>query len=221
MALTLLSFLALLVFTYLVRLDPQLKVLIVLFGLSLFPTAALMEWPFKGVERRNVVGIIEIVRAVPYLAVVVFWVKTPVHVLRVPVFFLFSTVLAAALGLALFLRDYGSLQPQVEFDFWKRAMRESLPLGFGFLLLQIYYLTDTVVLGFLRGDAFVGWYSAAYRIVSFILVAGGGFFFCYFSLLPPPLPTCPPKNPQNKKHPPTPKHNHTNHPHTPTLHYTL
>ncbi len=183
MALTLLSFLALLVFTYLVRLDPQLKVLIVLFGLSLFPTAALMDWPFKGVERMNVVGIIEIVRAVPYLALVVFWVKTPVHVLRVPVFFLFSTVLAAALGLALFLRDYGSLQPQVEFDFWKRAMRESLPLGFGFLLLQIYYLTDTVVLGFLRGDAFVGWYSAAYRIVSFILVAGGLFFESTFPVI--------------------------------------
>ncbi len=183
MALTLLSFAALLVFTYLVRLDTQLKTLIVLFGLSLFPTAGLMDWPFKGVERMNVVGIIEIVRAVPYLALVVFWVKTPAHVLRVPVFFLLSTVLAAVLGLALFFRDYGSLQPQVEFDFWKRAMRESLPLGFGFLLLQVYYLTDTVVLGFLRGDTFVGWYSAAYRIVSFILVAGGLFFESTFPVI--------------------------------------
>ena len=45
MALTLLSFAALLVFTYLVRLDTQLKTLVVLFGLSLFPTAGLMDWP--------------------------------------------------------------------------------------------------------------------------------------------------------------------------------
>jgi O-antigen/teichoic acid export membrane protein len=183
MALTLAAFLFLLVFAYLVPLEPQLKILIVLFGLSLFPTAALMDWPFKGVERMNVVGVIEIVRAVPYLALVLFWVKTPSHVLRVPVFFLLSTILAAVLGLALFRRDYGSLQPQVEFDFWKRAMRESLPLGFGFLLLQVYYLTDTVVLGFLRGDAFVGWYSAAYRMVSFILVAGGLFFESTFPVV--------------------------------------
>jgi O-antigen/teichoic acid export membrane protein len=183
MALTLLSFGGLLIFTYLVRLDPQLKALIVLFGLSLFPTAALMDWPFKGVERMNIVGIIEIVRAVPYLALVLYWVKTPAHVLRVPIFFLVSTMLAAVLGLVLFLRDYGALQPQVGFDFWKRAMRESLPLGFGFLLLQVYYLTDTVVLGFLRGDTFVGWYSAAYRIVSFILVAGGLFFESTFPVI--------------------------------------
>jgi O-antigen/teichoic acid export membrane protein len=183
LALTLASFLLLLVFTYLVHLEPQLKVLIVLFGLSLFPTAALMDWAFKGVERMNVVGIIEIVRAVPYLALVLFLVKQPSHVLRVPIFFLLSTTLAAVLGLLLFWRDYGFLRPQVVRAFWKMAIQESLPLGFGFLLLQAYYLTDTVVLGFLRGDVFVGWYSAAYRIAAFILVLGGLFFETTFPVI--------------------------------------
>lgn len=183
MTLTLASFVLVSVFAYLVPLGPQVRILIVLFAVSLFPTAALMDWPFKGVERMNLVGIIEVVRAIPYLALVAFWVRTPSHVWRVPIFFLLSTILAATLGLALFRRDYGFLQPQIELDFWKRAMREALPLGFGFLLLQVYYLTDSVVLGFLRGDAFVGWYSAAYRIVSFILVAGGLFFESTFPVI--------------------------------------
>jgi len=183
LALTLASFFLLLVFTYLVHLEPQLKILIVLFGLSLFPTAALMDWAFKGVERMNVVGVIEIVRAAPYLALVLFLVKQPSHVLRVPIFFLLSSMLAAVLGLLLFCRDYGSLRPQVELAFWKMAIQESLPLGFGFLLLQAYYLTDTVVLGFVRGDVFVGWYSAAYRIAAFALVLGGLFFETTFPVI--------------------------------------
>ena len=183
MALTLASFLLLLVFIYLVTLDRQLKILIVLFGFSLFPTAALMDWAFKGVERMNVVGVIEIVRAVPYLALILFWVKQPSHVLRIPTFFFLSTTLAALLGLAVFRRDYGSLRPQVDLAFWKRAMRESLPLGFAFMLLQVYYLTDTVVLGFLRGDVYVGWYSAAYKSVAFVLVLGGLFFETTFPVL--------------------------------------
>jgi O-antigen/teichoic acid export membrane protein len=183
MAFTSASFLFLLVFTYLVHLELQLKILIVLFGLSLFPTAALMDWAFKGVERMNVVGIIEIVRAVPYLVLVLFLVKQPSHVVRVPIFFLFSSMLAAVLGLFLFWRDYGSLRPQMEVAFWKRAIQESLPLGLGFLLLQIYYLTDTVVLGFLRGDVFVGWYSAAYRVAAFVLVLGGLFFETTFPVI--------------------------------------
>lgn len=182
-ALTLASFLLLLLFTYLVHLEMQLKILIILFGLSLFPTAALMDWPFKGVERMNVVGVIEILRAVPYLGLVLIWVKTPSQVLRIPIFFLLSAVLAAVLGLALFRRDYGSFVPQVKLGFWKRAMQEALPLGFGFMLLQVYYLTDTVVLGFLRGDAYVGWYSAAYRMISFILVLGGLFFETTFPVI--------------------------------------
>jgi len=183
MALTLASFLLLLVFTYLVALDRQLKILIVLFGFSLFPTAALMDWAFKGVERMNVVGVIEIVRAIPYLALILFCVKQPAHVLRIPIFFFFATVLAALLGLALFRRDYGFLRPQIELAFWKRAMRESLPLGFAFMLLQVYYLTDTVVLGFLRGAVYVGWYSAAYKSVAFVLVMGGLFFETTFPVI--------------------------------------
>jgi O-antigen/teichoic acid export membrane protein len=183
MALTLASFLLVLVFTYLVPLDAQLKLLILLFGLSLFPTAALMDWAFKGVERMNVVGVIEIVRAVPYLLLILIWVKTPSHVVRIPIFYFLSAVLAAFLGLALFWRDYGSLRPQVELGFWKRAMRESLPLGFAFILLQVYYLTDTVTLGFLRGDVYVGWYSAAYKSVAFVLVMGGLFFETTFPVI--------------------------------------
>jgi O-antigen/teichoic acid export membrane protein len=183
MVLALASFLLLLAFTFLVTLDAQLKILIVLFGFSLFPTAALMDWAFKGVERMNVVGVIEMVRAVPYLALILFCVKAPSQVLRIPIIFFLSTLLAALLGLACFWRDHGSLRPQVDLAFWKSAMRESLPLGFAFILLQVYYLTDTLVLGFLRGDVFVGWYSAAYKSVAFVLVIGGLFFETTFPVI--------------------------------------
>jgi O-antigen/teichoic acid export membrane protein len=176
MALTSGSFLLLLSFVYLVRLEPQAKQLIILFALSLFPTALLMDWPFKGVERMNVVGLIEIVRAVPYLALVLLFVNAPSQVLRVPVFFLVSTGLAAVLGLGLFWRDYGIFRLHVRVDSWIDALRQSLPLGLGFMMLQAFYLTDMVVLGFLATDASVGLYSAAYRIVSFVLVLGGLFF---------------------------------------------
>lgn len=183
MILTLGAFLLLVFFVYLVRLEAQLKTLIVLFGLSLFPTAALMDWPFKGVERMNIAGMIEVLRTVPYVALVVFFVKTPSEVLRIPIFFLFSTVLAAVWGLVLMRRDYGSFRPRIDLMFWKRAMREALPLGVGFMLLQVYYLTDTVAMGFLRGDSFVGWYSAAYKSVSFLLVLGGLFFETTFPVI--------------------------------------
>jgi O-antigen/teichoic acid export membrane protein len=183
MALTLGAFILSLAFAYVVPLDARLKVLIVFFAFSLFPTAALMDWAFKGVERMNVVGIIEILRAVPYLVLVLIWVRTPSDVSRIPIFYFLSALLAALLGLALFWRDYGSLRPRIDLVFWKGALQQSLPLGFAFMLLQVYYLTDTVMLGFLRGDTLVGWYSAAYKSVAFVLVLGGLFFETTFPVI--------------------------------------
>ncbi|MGA7575301.1 MAG: flippase [Terriglobales bacterium] len=183
LALTLVSFVLLVLLIRFTTLDGQLKILILLFGLSLFPTAALLDWAFKGMERMNVVGLIELVRSVPYLVLVLFWVKQPSQVLRIPVFFFFSTVLAAGLGWDVFRRDYGWPVPRVRLVFWKRAMRESLPLGFAFMLLQVYYLTDIVVLGFLRGAVSVGYYSAAYKSVAFVLMLGGLFFETTFPVI--------------------------------------
>jgi len=182
-ALTFASFLVLVFFAVLLPQTRETKALVVLFGLSLFPTAALLDWAFKGVERMQVVGIIEIVRAVPYLLLILFWVKGPSQLLRIPLFFLFSTIVAAGLSLLVFWRDYGSVPLRLNVGFWKEAMRESLPLGLGFMLLQAYYLTDTVLLGVLRDPASVGWYSAAYRMIAFVLVIGGLFFETTFPII--------------------------------------
>ena len=183
MVLTLVAFLALVGFAYLAPFEPALRALILIFGLSLFPTAALLDWAFKGVERMNIVGIIEIIRAIPHLVLIVIWVRSPAQVFRIPIFYFLSTLLAVVLGLFLFCRDYGSLQSRIDVRSWKRAMKESLPLGMAFILLQVYYLTDTIMLGFLRGSVFVGWYSAAYKSVAFVLVVGGLFFETTFPVV--------------------------------------
>jgi O-antigen/teichoic acid export membrane protein len=51
------------------------------------------------------------------------------------------------------------------------------------MLLQVYYLTDTIALGLLRGAASVGLYSAAYKTAAFILAVGGLFFETIFPVI--------------------------------------
>jgi O-antigen/teichoic acid export membrane protein len=130
-----------------------------------------------------VVGVIEMVRACSYLVLVLVWVQQPSQALRIPIFFFLSTLLAALYGWTLFRRDYGGLRPQFDLMFWKRALRESLPLGLAFMLLQVYYLTDTIVLGLLRGAVSVGLYSAAYKTAAFVLAVGGLFFETIFPVI--------------------------------------
>ncbi len=54
--------------------------------------------------------------------------------------------------------------PQFDFDFLKKLQIEALPFGFFSIIIILYSYVDTVMLSFLRTDADVGWYNAAYKI---------------------------------------------------------
>jgi O-antigen/teichoic acid export membrane protein len=59
----------------------------------------------------------------------------------------------------------------VEFDrsFWKPTIKEALPFGLVTLFVAVFYGADTIILSAAKGEAVVGWYSAAYRIVLVLL----------------------------------------------------
>ena len=59
----------------------------------------------------------------------------------------------------------------MEFDrsFWKSTIKEALPFGLITLFAAVFYGADTIILSSVKGDAVVGWYSAAYRMVGILL----------------------------------------------------
>lgn len=59
----------------------------------------------------------------------------------------------------------------MEFDrsFWKLTIKEALPFGLITLFAAVFYGADTIILSSVKGDAVVGWYSAAYRMVVILL----------------------------------------------------
>ena len=58
-------------------------------------------------------------------------------------------------------------RPKLTFDFslCKSLIKEALPFGLASVFTIIYFQTDTVMLSVMKGDAVVGWYNAAYRLV--------------------------------------------------------
>jgi O-antigen/teichoic acid export membrane protein len=48
--------------------------------------------------------------------------------------------------------------------------KESLPLGISAVMVTVYFYVDTVLLRLLKGEAAVGYYNAAYRLLVFSLV---------------------------------------------------
>jgi O-antigen/teichoic acid export membrane protein len=58
---------------------------------------------------------------------------------------------------------------------WKKLIRSSLPFALTSLALTYNFNVDAVILGFFRGEAEVGWYNAAYRLIFNLLALLSGF----------------------------------------------
>lgn len=64
---------------------------------------------------------------------------------------------------------------RLETGFIKSNMRQALPFGMAAVFVMIFYWIDSVMLSMMRGDAEVGWYNAAYRLVLVLLIFPSAF----------------------------------------------
>ena len=59
------------------------------------------------------------------------------------------------------------VKPTIETDwkFWTKLIKAAFPFGLVYIFVIIYFQVDTVMLSVMKGDAPVGWYNAAYKII--------------------------------------------------------
>ena len=82
------------------------------------------------------------------------------------------------IGLALWLvrrAGYGRIARRIEPRSWKPLLLASVPFGLTSLALTFNFNVDTVILGWFRDEATVGWYNASYRLVFNAVGIVGGF----------------------------------------------
>ncbi|MCK4736157.1 MAG: flippase, partial [Methanophagales archaeon] len=79
--------------------------------------------------------------------------------------FLFSGVFDVLFSLLVCDRRFVKPKIELDLDFWKSTIKVALPLGMLSIFGLIYVRIDTIMLSVMKGDAVVGWYNAAYRLV--------------------------------------------------------
>ncbi|MEA2016492.1 MAG: flippase, partial [Actinomycetota bacterium] len=183
LALTFFSFCLLLLFTVLINKSTEIKYLIIFYGLSLFPCALLMEWFFQGVEKMEFVGISKILNRSLYAVLVFILIKTHKQLLLVPYLWLAGFIVSTGFLLRIFIKQFAIIRPVFNFSFWKKLLYMALPMGFAWMMIQIYNNFDTIMLGFMKTDEVVGWYNAAYKIIFFIFMLGGSYITTIFPVV--------------------------------------
>lgn len=148
----------------------SLRDVIVLYACSLFPYALLLDWYFQGKEDFLRLGFSRLLMYVFFGFGVLALVRAPADVRMAPLAFLIGNAVAVLfLGISYVTKTRG-----LPFTWapgqWMAIIRENLPVGVALLLAQLVSNFPPLVVGFFLDEQQVGMYSAALKLVFFILV---------------------------------------------------
>jgi O-antigen/teichoic acid export membrane protein len=159
------------------------KLLVFVYALSLFPSALLLEWLFQGREEMEHVSVSRLVLYVVYLGLVVTVVRGPSDLLRVPLLWLAANVASVLYLLIAYRFRVGRLTLGLDLKFWGLLLQAALPLGVGAVLSQLYMNFAPLALGMVSTSAATGLYTAAFRLLFFLLVVDRIFYAVVFPIV--------------------------------------
>lgn len=171
---------------------PQMKALIISYGVTIFTASVfLLDWVFQGIEKMEYLGVSVVIQSLFYFLLLMAFVKTPLDLGHVPWVLVASQVAAAGfLGLVL-LREFPdmaaaarrralALKPEYNPVFSRDLIAQALPIGLTGVCSIVIYNTGPVMLGFMRSDLDVGYFSAAQKVVMILVGAGAAFYTSIF-----------------------------------------
>lgn len=183
LALAACSFLVLSLFALTLSKSAEVKLLLLLYGTSLFGAPLLLQWIFQAYERMDWVSVVSMVRQGVFAASVLILFAQPRRILMAGVAEAASVAVAA--GVCVWLARTRMRLPlgsgAAGWSRFRQHFREGMPIGLTELAWAFSWYSVTVLLGFLASNGEVGWFGASHRL----LMSLHTFVWLYFfNLLP-------------------------------------
>jgi O-antigen/teichoic acid export membrane protein len=162
---------------------PSLRLVLALFGLSLFAQAVSLKWVFMGQEKMSRVARGLVVSQIIFATAVFVFVRSPAALVWIPLLRLVGDLTMGMYFWQCFVRAYGNLRVPLTLRAAKQTLSPALTMGTSQAMALLNYNFDSVLLGFWRGSTTVGWYNAAYKPVVIALALPLSYFVGLFPAL--------------------------------------
>ncbi|HEY6952725.1 MAG TPA: flippase [Bacteroidota bacterium] len=156
--------------TVLIVKDPVAARLIVVFSCALFAHALLLDWFYQGREAMNTVSVGKCVTAAVNLILLLVLVRSDLDILLVGAAAVAGDFVMMLFYVVKYRREGNELHLVADPPAWRHMLGQSLPLGAGTVLGQISINLAPLVLAVLMTNVEVGLYSAASKLVMFLLI---------------------------------------------------
>lgn len=139
----------------------------IIWGARLFFSGASCHWVFQAHERMGLVGLKDLMKGLIFCGLALIIIKHPEQLLGVAWLNYGASFVGELFLLILLFSGFLGFIPKI--SFFRRAdtvqLKHAIRIGFALLMVQIYYRTDNIILELLKGEKYVGLYSAAYQLI--------------------------------------------------------
>lgn len=163
--------------------DIVTKRVILVYALTFFPFAVLLEFVFQGREEMVCIGISRILQYAVYLIILVIFVRNARDILVVPLSFVAGYVVSALFLLVVYINKYRSFRLHFSLARWRSILAVSIPVGLAIIFNHATISMPPIVLGLFKGNYDVGIFSAAYKVVFALLIIERTVYHVFFPVL--------------------------------------
>ncbi|MCK4235158.1 flippase [candidate division WOR-3 bacterium] len=177
--LALISFFLLLLFSLLVPLHRDTKVLLILYSFSIFFYAFYLDWFFRGRERMANIAAASIITQIIYVILVFTFVNQANDIIRIPFLWFIGIGAGTIFLFAIFYFSKHHFRFRLDFS----LLKLSVPVGIAAIMNQVYFHFDLITIGLIKGESDVGLYNAGFKLVTFLLSVDTAFAWVYFPMV--------------------------------------
>lgn len=138
---------------------------------------------FQAYEKMSYIAIIEITQKLFLFFLCFIFLFQGYGLLAVGFAYLFSGIFFCFVNLSFVSLRFFKPIYRIDFQFWKKVLKESFPLAIVAVISMIYYNTDIVMLGKMKGEEVAGWYGVSYHLFFAIIVLAGAFLSAVFPVM--------------------------------------
>jgi polysaccharide transporter, PST family len=160
-----------------------LWIMLVVWSSISIPLALSLDWYFQGKSDLVPASFGRLLIYAVYLAGIFLTVRSPGDESWTAASYFFANVAGALFLIIVFIRKAGALELHWKPREWLRLLRQSAPLGLSTLLGQTIVNLPVILLGALLTAADTGFFSAAMKLVFFVLMIDRVFYTLYLPVV--------------------------------------
>lgn len=149
--------------------QPTLRILVLLFLISLLPQSLQIQWYYNGIQDFKWITAANWIQGAIYLGGLLLMVSSE-DLFLVPLIYS-ASLLAGALTMILSYRGEQSLTRSADISKWTSDIRNSFFLGAGHFMAQSIIFMPPIVIGIFFSEADVGYYSVAFKLILAVMLA--------------------------------------------------